>query len=812
MSLRVWLPLNGDIKNYGTDIIETEALVQSGFVNNGKIGKALNNTTSDNCGINLKTYMNTASTFTEYSMCAWIYMTSQATNHSSSIFSSGNWNTGAGQCSLALYSFSGGGYNKLIFPNKTQFNTFINLPEAITLNKWWHICVTYDGSTTKAYVNGNYIGSANLGGITATSETSNLFIGRATYYNGFTLKGYINDARIYDNCLTANEVKDISKALVLYYPLNQPSRNKNLVSGFNAGGHTSISGKSVIIQPQTSVTDTYFQINLNEVLVANTTYALSCKIKGMSCSADWYFPLFAQTNPLSKNLIIYHDKTFTSVTFSLPTGSTYVGGTSIFMDDTSRPSTNPTPITLYDFKLEKSPIATPWCPPVSDLPSRIDLIEYDCSGYNHNGAVTDSTSPTLADDSSRNSFCYQFDGTNQAVQIPFNNAIPTDGDGIFTMNTWAYHDSNWSSKTWETIFGGPSGFELEMKNSSTNSPVLYAYSWGKGNAIYELNKWNMITMVRTPSDTKFFINGELKFTGTAGTLPAGNYFIGSWRDTSSQNYRGKVSDFKIYATALSAADVAKEYRRFAAIYQDKTFYSSEIVEDPSLNLLAKSNAGIATKKWVGALSSFTQSNCQVSLTKDGYRIYRPANKNPSTDGNTMWGGFVLKPFNENSADMLVKGHTYILKWHVKGKSSNGSASSSGWSNNVGWGGGGLMPSPSNVSTKWTPSNFNGEMDCWYKWTINDDVYKVCTSSYSSFVQGNTYLSYRDFKFGFEYTDTGSLGTDLYITNIRLYDITANKKVNIGLNSVLNGELVEGNYDKISIFSDGEIYSREFINI
>ena len=136
----------------------------------------------------------------------------------------------------------------------------------------------------------------------------------------------------------------------------------------------------------------------------------------------------------------------------------------------------------------------------------------------------------------------------------------------------------------------------------------------------------------------------------------------------------------------------------------------------------------------------------------------------------MWGGLVIRPFNI-AANILQKNHRYVIMFHVKGRSSN-SVVDVYWSNNVGWGGGGLDPKPIiNRNTMNLPANFNGETDVLYDFTINDDIYKVCTSSYSSFVAGNTYLSYNGFKFGFEYTSTGEWGTDLYITNIRMYDIT-----------------------------------------
>jgi len=55
---------------------------------------------------------------------------------------------------------------------------------------------------------------------------------------------------------------------------------------------------------------------------------------------------------------------------------------------------------------------------------------------------------------------------------------------------------------------------------------------------------------------------------------------------------------------------------------------------------------------------------------------------------------------------------------------------------MGWGGGGLSPTPSNVTIKNISSNFNGETEVWYKFTINDDIVKTCTSAYSSFVANN----------------------------------------------------------------------------
>lgn len=243
----------------------------------------------------------------------------------------------------------------------------------------------------------------------------------------------------------------------------------------------------------------------------------------------------------------------------------------------------------------------------------------------------------------------------------------------------------------------------------------------------------------------------------------------------------------------------------------KTFQTYEIEEINPSNLLFNEAYGIATKQWVGGMSSYTQSNCQVSLTDNGYRVYRTPNVNPTDNGNTMWGGFVIK--NTDNRYGFVQGHTYVLEFDVKGQSSN-ACSDVYWTNQVGWGGGGLNPSPSGVvicnpvTSNWQSTEYQHFS---YKWTC-DSIYKTCTSSYSSFTQGNTYISYRDFKFGWGYTQTGSLGTDVYIKNLRMYDITnISNPLQIGKNETQCLEIIEG-IEPVQFNSVGGIECNELIEI
>jgi hypothetical protein len=168
----------------------------------------------------------------------------------------------------------------------------------------------------------------------------------------------------------------------------------------------------------------------------------------------------------------------------------------------------------------------------------------------------------------------------------------------------------------------------------------------------------------------------------------------------------------------------------------------------------------------GGFGTYNQANCQVTLTDDGVRIYRPANVvHDSSTMHNMWGGMKLSPLLVDSQS-LQKGHTYIMLFDAKGKTSK--APKLNWTNNMGWGGGGLTPIPSSVSTQGFTENWQSEnyTTLYYQWTIEDEVYKTCTSAYGNFEAGTVYPSYRDFEISFQYQDTGSMGTDIYIRNVR----------------------------------------------
>ncbi len=68
---------------------------------------------------------------------------------------------------------------------------------ALPLNTWSHITATYDGATRAGsiYINGNIDAQAVFRGFTAQS-TANLFVGRASWYDGYYLNATIDEVRL----------------------------------------------------------------------------------------------------------------------------------------------------------------------------------------------------------------------------------------------------------------------------------------------------------------------------------------------------------------------------------------------------------------------------------------------------------------------------------------------------------------------------------------------------------------------------------------------------------------------------------------
>ena len=574
MSLQVWLPLNGNLNNQGLSevtVTNNGATVDS----SGKIGSCYSFNGSNN-----RVSISDPLPFTgDLTMMAWLKPTNVSSTTTQYALS---YNTDTGGTSGHLLGVGMYGSSALaVWCSGTVFTTSVTLVD----NTWYHVAASraHTGEL-KVYVNGSCI----LTAADSNAPASRWFTigGRSNSATGgagrvaYCFKGNINDVRLYDHCLSAKEVKEISKGLVCHYKLdNNGFGNPNLITTMFPGSRTTLNGKYGLNADFSQNADTYGYFNVSPALELNSAYTLSFDVSNFPRGGAWSFNLWNSFNygvgTITKDG--HYTYTFVPSESKLPNDYSL---TKFLFDDAIR--TNPAGTVYFtNFKIEKGDRATSWCPHTSDsLYASLGLdstTEVDCSGLSNNGTKMGGVTPSSNPVSIRYEKSYDFDGNTGSIQIP--NLAKLVPSGEFTMNCWIYHDDTWSSKGYETIFGGPSGFELEAKNTSTNAPVLHARSWGQGTATYELNKWNMITMTRNASETKFYINGELKITGSAGTIPSGNYFIGAWNTSSQQNYKGKISDFRLYSTVLSVDDIKTLYNTSASVDKNGNMYAYEFKEE-----------------------------------------------------------------------------------------------------------------------------------------------------------------------------------------------------------------------------------------
>ena len=220
MSLVIWLPLNGDIKNKGLSNIRFES--NSNYILYNQLGKL------GICAIfGGSTYYvahNASIPTTSWSVTAWIYPTSSS--------ASGH------QYVVGLNTSTSSDFLFNLCHNANKFSvriagTTYSVFDTLTLNKWYHVAATYDG-TLKIYINGE-LSTVITSPVTPVAATD-IYIGTRGGIAG-NFYGNLNDIRIYDETLSPAEVKAISQGLIAHYKLDDPYIDENLIrNGFGEFG------------------------------------------------------------------------------------------------------------------------------------------------------------------------------------------------------------------------------------------------------------------------------------------------------------------------------------------------------------------------------------------------------------------------------------------------------------------------------------------------------------------------------------------------------------------------------------------------
>lgn len=565
MSLKVWLPLDGDLRNLGASNVEVTN--HGATVDNaGKIGKCYYFNGSAQYLQFSKTLGDIYSG--DFSWCVWL----KPTDNTRSIIFSEYSASGSSGVAFELLA------NRVI---RVYWNGSPDWNFGISIDKdeWSHVAITKKNNTIKVYVNGQYR-TEKTGTLSARPSTACIRLGD-DYRGGTNVSymGYMNDARIYDHCLSTAEVKEIAQGLVLHYKLdggsqeiitNVPSTNVYNYPTFNtsaAGGgwnHWGPSGHS----------GTYGQNN-DKQYIFNKNNSYSHWITENTGTGKYYLlyqsPAF-EGGYRSLQAIIKEENSL-PITESIcwPDWNARNGGapnnkwTSIkslgdgfyycCCEGISQDGSNDLvgidvmpgyKIYVSECYLENN---TETCSPILTYSSNIIQ---DSSGYGHNGTIVGTSTSDTSTPRYNNSLSMNNTGTS--------NHIETDAftlPDVISVSFWAKANKS----TNQVLFADPlNNIEFGFLNSLAYVKATNAVGWTTTNFIN--NEWNHIIVEKNGSTFYLYINGTLETQNGAS-----NYYTHNgtklWllNRSANNNYaaNASISDFRIYCTPLLDTDIKLLY-------------------------------------------------------------------------------------------------------------------------------------------------------------------------------------------------------------------------------------------------------------
>ena len=651
MALQVWLPLNGDLHNQGlTDVTTTSSGSTGSWNAAGKIGKCLYSSGSTFWTIS------SLNLGMAVSICCWV-----RTTDNNAMFWVLNADQGGGHSSRFLNLWS---YNGFLYlntgdsaQNPFQDDDGNDVPNKID-NLWHHYATVFTDNKCLLYIDGVYCGKAKTYRNPITTNNFIRIFGGFQNGHAYDLAGYMNDFRIYDHCLSAKEVHEISKGLVLHYKMDGWFDANNIFKDSIFTWH------ALTVNTSYTRSDSTYTVTIGNyrdpytfatsrmaipvgVLEDGAQYTISFKYKVISGNGlinldgcDWCDVRF-----ISKHEDIFGDYHYVKLVCPITTYNT-----KRFMDF-SWTSTN----TVYE---------------ISDICLyKLSNICYDVSGYGNNGEINGTV--VSATDTPRYQSCTSFDdGTSYIKRESLYGNIKTISVWFKTTKDTStrqliFADSN--SRMGAIIvpsglvtycYGGPGG---------TGSRVLF------GNEYIE-NGWNHIVVISTGLTTRDVYCNGVKLEATENNfynVTDGNLYIGrrSITNLSAIPFYGSISDLRVYSTALGAEDIKELYDTGQVIDKGGNFYCYELNEESTQPELLKTGIVKANELIeIKLLDYITSTGSQYINTgivlNSPYNIEHYADvqfANTSTNFETIYG-FMSLTGTLNKPRYGI--HKYSQKWMI----------------------------------------------------------------------------------------------------------------------------------------------------
>ena len=506
MALIAWL-LNGDLNNYGI-----------GAVTVTNHGATLDNTCKTGKGYNFasNTYIDATipSITGNFTVAWWEYST--------------NFNNGTMPWGIQMFNPF---YSKCLNTGDGVDNPWykpgtITTIDDLSNSVWHHFAVTGNGSMNYLYIDGSLYGQSKI--YKKLNSTTLRFNGWP-YDANYKRNGKLCDWRLYNTCLSAEEIKEISRGMVLHYKMCQPERSENLLAN---GAATEITCRSK--NPD------YPLKAIRTTLENNTQYTLSFDAKSDNGLGTFYCSLanggssqiyFAtKIKPTTKYKHFVYTATRGTQTTNNILFAAYYG----WLENANVTDT----IHIKNVKLEKglNLNATFSPPPTETL--NWGTIEYDGSGYKNHSSHPSNSMPVFVSDSPRYIGSYKFIGNNSQLNIPI-----TKMSG-YTICFWR---KGTATERW-----------LPLGNNGSNKWLGAAEVSGSYATIYHEGCSCEVCYVDGVAATVYPRDNNWHFyCYTNVTLDWDGVWIHGYNGYRPTDY---WSDFRIYATVLDATDVAELYK------------------------------------------------------------------------------------------------------------------------------------------------------------------------------------------------------------------------------------------------------------
>ena len=594
MSLRVWLPLDGDLRNQGISDLNTINMPSSATVDNtGKIGKCY---TSSGAASGVST--NLSFSASQFSIAAWVRI---------------NTRVNAWRCPFKLINSTAGDYIGFCCEHNTQatyigfhfYKTIDGTNTSIfdaypitdmTVGQWTHLAVTYDGKVATYYKDGIKVSSTTIAAArqnTIANIDRIIMLGSDGGRGGAAVKSSLNDVRIYDNCLSAAEVKEIAQGLVLHYKLDnngQGGRNlmrKGTGTFHNTDKLTTITWSGWDSYNSLSLTDIDWNSHYGDYI----TY--SCYMENVEQTAgtgsgimlhfryaDGTYQQFGGgKNGTSGQYLAQGESGWLRLTVAIPNASTRSNPTTItYVQASVRHNSSGGASTIrYQYpqvEYGNKQTVWSWAPEdIGDDPARIE----DSSGYNHNGTIVGSAIP--AADTARYNVSTHIDGAGVITAV-------TPGADIRTLSCWVKTTKN---KSTSQMLVADSASNMCISFYAGTIIGVFGATRSTGSkctlgASYKENDWNHIVVVKTSDDGQrdIYCNGE-KLTPAANDYwsATAGFFVGNRNGTVSGNtpFYGYISDVRAYCTPLLDTDIKQLYNVGMKIDKSYNIHTYELHQE-----------------------------------------------------------------------------------------------------------------------------------------------------------------------------------------------------------------------------------------